>query len=72
MKNEPFFNFTAAIVLVGVLAAFANPAAKSVPQPVPAPAAPLPVSLVAAPNTAPAAALEVTRPHRHHRAVQKS
>jgi hypothetical protein len=80
MKNDPFFNLTAVIVLAGVVAAFANPASTPVSQPLtPAssisaagftPAAP--IALVAPSDANPIASPSIHPRHRHHRAVEKS
>ena len=45
MKNDPFFKLTAAVILAGVIAAFASPAPKSAAQ---TPMAPTSVKAVVA------------------------
>jgi hypothetical protein len=72
MKNDPFFKFTVAVILAGVIAAFASPAARPVVQPVPASVAPVPATRATAPDTRPSPALVVDKPHRHDRGLQKS
>ena len=77
MKNEPFFNLTAAVILAGVVAAFASSASTPAAQPL-APANSIkarvnpPVTMVAPPDANRVTSPDAHPHHARHHAVEKS
>jgi hypothetical protein len=77
MKNEPFFSFTAAVILAGVVAAFASSTSTPAAQPL-APGNSIkatvtaPLALVAPSATSPVPSAAAHLHRAHHHAVEKS